>query len=56
MTQMRMQCLNPLSAGKSFQTNKMAVLDYTMSRLNPLSAGKSFQTQAKGGNGGGYGS
>ena len=37
--------LNPLSAGKSFQTDTGTGIDQ-LRRLNPLSAGKSFQTLA----------
>ncbi|MBP8893984.1 MAG: hypothetical protein KBH09_16655, partial [Saprospiraceae bacterium] len=36
--------LNPLSAGKSFQTEPISRLSMGAMRLNPLSAGKSFQT------------
>ena len=36
-------CLNPLSAGKSVQTEEKMDADGTV-RLNPLSTGKSVQT------------
>ena len=36
--------LNPLSAGRSFQTEKGLSNVANAIRLNPLSAGRSFQT------------
>ena len=41
--------LNPLSAGRSFQTKLTNVVTYLLC-LNPLSAGRSFQTSTLPGN------
>ena len=39
--------LNPLSAGRSFQTRGATVPGHRWFSLNPLSAGRSFQTLAE---------